>query len=88
MVVEMAAAAAAGPALALVEMVEMAPLLLPGRMEYAPTPVVVVEAVAAALPAQAPMAIPAMLMAAAVPEVRPTVAVRAALAAPQLPAVR
>ena len=78
-VMEMAAAAAAGPALAAVVMVAMVLPLLPGRADYAPTAVAVAVAVAAALQAQALMAIPAIIMAAAVPAVPLMVAVPAAL---------
>ena len=87
MVVEMVAAAAEEPELALVEMVEMAPLLLPVPAEYAPTPAAAAVAAAAALQVQGPTAVLAMQMAAVVLVGRQMAVVRAVQAAPRLPAV-
>jgi hypothetical protein len=87
MVVEMAAVVAAAPVQARVAMAAMAPLLLPGRAEHAPTRVAAAAAAAAALQAQALMAALVMSMVAAAPVAPLMVEAPAAPAAPQPQAV-
>ena len=85
MVMEMVPAAAAERALAPAVTAAMVPPLLPGRAVHVLTPGAAGAAGAVALQAQVPMALPAMLVAAAVPVVLLMVVVPVAPAVHQQP---